>query len=59
MGITVRDLRALRERGGGRFIMLTAYDYPTAGKLDQAGIPVLLVGDSLARPSWATRPPSP
>jgi 3-methyl-2-oxobutanoate hydroxymethyltransferase len=28
--------------------MLTAYDFPTAQILDQAGIPVILVGDSLA-----------
>src|SRR5271169_6496236 len=26
---------------------LTAYDYPTARLLDEAGVPVLLVGDSL------------
>ena len=29
--------------------MLTAYDYPTARLLDEAGIPLMLVGDSLGR----------
>ena len=29
--------------------MLTAYDYPTAQLLDEAGIPMLLVGDSLGQ----------
>jgi 3-methyl-2-oxobutanoate hydroxymethyltransferase len=32
---------------GRHFAMLTAYDYTTASWLDRAGIPVLLVGDSL------------
>jgi 3-methyl-2-oxobutanoate hydroxymethyltransferase len=44
---TIRDLAAWK-REGRRFAMLTAYDYPTAQILDQAGIPVLLVGDSVA-----------
>jgi 3-methyl-2-oxobutanoate hydroxymethyltransferase len=48
MTVTVRDVRALKERGE-RFAMLTAYDLPTARILDEAGIPLLLVGDSLAQ----------
>ncbi|HEX9311556.1 MAG TPA: 3-methyl-2-oxobutanoate hydroxymethyltransferase, partial [Actinomycetota bacterium] len=47
MPVTIRDVRAFKERGE-RFVMLTAYDYPTARILDEAGIPVLLVGDSVA-----------
>ena len=46
MPVTIRDLRAFKERGE-RFVMLTAYDTPTANILDEAGIPVLLVGDSV------------
>jgi 3-methyl-2-oxobutanoate hydroxymethyltransferase len=48
MAVTVRDLRKFKERGE-RFVMLTAYDYPTARVLDEAGVPVILVGDSLAQ----------
>src|ERR671922_1609796 len=47
MSVTVQDLRAWKSEGR-RFVMLTAYDYPTARILDEAGIPVLLVGDTLA-----------
>lgn len=43
--VTVRDIAAAKARGE-RWPMLTAYDALTAGIFDQAGIPVLLVGDS-------------
>ena len=43
---TVHDLKAWKAQGR-RFTMLTAYDFPTAQILDRAGVPVLLVGDSL------------
>ena len=48
MGITINDLAAYKARGE-KFPMLTAYDAQTARVLDEAGIPVLLVGDSLGQ----------
>jgi len=44
--VTIRDLYAAKQRGE-RFIMLTAYDHPTAQLLDQNDVPVILVGDSV------------
>jgi 3-methyl-2-oxobutanoate hydroxymethyltransferase len=46
--LTVADI-AKRYADGQRLPMLTAYDYPTAQILDEAGIPLLLVGDSLGQ----------
>jgi 3-methyl-2-oxobutanoate hydroxymethyltransferase len=43
--ITVRDIAAAKARGE-KWPMLTAYDALTARVFDDAGIPVLLVGDS-------------
>ncbi len=43
---TIHDLRALKIQGE-RFVMLTAYDYLSARILDESGVPVILVGDSL------------
>lgn len=44
--ITVRDITAAKDRGE-KWPMLTAYDAVTASVFDEAGIPVLLVGDSM------------
>ena len=46
--LTVTDI-ARMYADGERIAMLTAYDYPQARLLDEAGIPMLLVGDSLGR----------
>jgi 3-methyl-2-oxobutanoate hydroxymethyltransferase len=44
--ITVADIRAMKTRGE-KIAALTAYDYPMAKLLDECGVPLLLVGDSL------------
>ena len=46
MSVTIHDLRTWKAEGK-RFAMLTVYDFPTARILDEAGIPILLVGDSV------------
>ena len=42
---TIADLAAWK-KAGKRFAMLTSYDSVTASVFDEAGVPVLLVGDS-------------
>ena len=44
--ITIADIARMYE-AGERFATITAYDYPTARIVDEAGIPLILVGDSL------------
>jgi 3-methyl-2-oxobutanoate hydroxymethyltransferase len=46
MKITVSEIRAMKARGE-KIAALTAYDFPMAKLLDECGVPLLLVGDSL------------
>ena len=45
--VTLSDLRAART-SGAKLAMLTCYDYSTARLMQEAGVPILLVGDSAA-----------
>jgi len=44
--ITIAKIRAMKSRGE-KIAALTAYDFPMAKLLDEAGVPLLLVGDSV------------
>src|SRR6185312_1067272 len=44
--VNAPSLRASKQRGE-RLVCLTAYDFPTARIVDEAGIDIILVGDSL------------
>ncbi len=44
--VSAPSLRLSKQRGE-RLVCLTAYDYPTARVVDEAGIDIILVGDSL------------
>src|SRR5688572_2128095 len=46
MHTTILDLQKMKLRGE-RIPMVTAYDYTSAQIVDRAGIPIILVGDSL------------
>jgi 3-methyl-2-oxobutanoate hydroxymethyltransferase len=43
---SITDLKAMKARGE-RIVMITAYDYPSARLVEEAGVPLILVGDSL------------
>ena len=46
--LTVTDI-AKMHTDGQRIAMLTAYDYPTARLVDEVGVPLILVGDSVGQ----------
>jgi 3-methyl-2-oxobutanoate hydroxymethyltransferase len=46
MRVTITDIKAMKQKGE-KIPMLTAYDYVTAKIVDEAGVPMILVGDSL------------
>ncbi|MFC1990107.1 3-methyl-2-oxobutanoate hydroxymethyltransferase [Chloroflexota bacterium] len=46
MRVTINQIKEMKQKGE-KITMLTAYDYSTARIVDEAGIPLILVGDSL------------
>jgi len=46
MRITINQIKEMKQKGE-KITMLTAYDYNTAKIVDEAGVPLILVGDSL------------
>ena len=46
MRITIDQIKGMKQKGE-KITMLTAYDYSTAKIVDEVGIPLILVGDSL------------
>jgi 3-methyl-2-oxobutanoate hydroxymethyltransferase len=46
MRTTINQIKEMKQNGE-KIVMLTAYDYSTAKLVDQVGVPLILVGDSL------------
>ena len=46
MRVTISQIKEMKQKGE-KISMLTAYDYVTAKIVDEAGVPLILVGDSL------------
>lgn len=51
--ISILDLQEMKDKGE-KITMLTAYDYPTARILDECGVEVLLIGDSVGNVMMGT-----
>jgi 3-methyl-2-oxobutanoate hydroxymethyltransferase len=47
MRVTINQIKEMKQKGE-KIVMLTAYDYSTAKLVEAAGIPIILVGDTLA-----------
>ena len=46
MRVNINKIKEMKQKGE-KIVMLTAYDYVTARLIDEAGIPMILVGDTL------------
>ena len=46
MRVNINQIKEMKQKGD-KIAMLTAYDYNTAKMVDEAGVPLILVGDSL------------
>jgi 3-methyl-2-oxobutanoate hydroxymethyltransferase len=46
MRVSINKIKEMKQKGE-KIVMLTAYDYTTAKLVDEAGIPMILVGDTL------------
>ena len=45
--VTIKDILNRKRKGGGKITALTAYDFPFAKLIDEVGMDIVLVGDSL------------
>ena len=46
MRVTINQIKEMKQKGE-KIVMLTSYDYATARLVEDVGIPMILVGDSL------------